>query len=195
MCMVYGQSSVNENGDIEGSVDPEDNESVLYKVVKLSWDEYSIKNIFQVQISETKDFENLILDTLVHKNVLVTNKLHNHKEYFWRVRDASPECDPYSFTDYHFFKTTNIVIDDENGENAIKIFPTHVNGKEVIYFDNPEYLDFDIKITSVSSKSQFHHKCSSDRKGIATASWPRGVYKIIISTTDSLIQTREIVLH
>ena len=194
-CPINGQSNVFEINDGESSIEPSDNASVLYKEVLLSWEDYSVLNVFQVQISENKDFDHLILDTIINKNFLVTNSLENHKEYFWRLRDASPECAPYSSSEYHFFKTTNIVIDDENGENPIKIFPTHVNGKEVIYFDNPEYLDFDIKITSLSSKSQYHHKCSSDRKGITTASWPRGDYQIILSSANNLTQTREIVLH
>ncbi len=191
---ILGQSNVIETREAF-AIEPNDNESVLYKEVSLSWEDFSILDVFQVQLAENKDFEGVILDTLVQGNYFFTNILENHKEYFWRVRDASPECDPYTFEDYHFFKTTNIVIDNENENTAIKIFPTHINGKEVIYFDNPDYLEFDISIVSLTSKSQYRHKCSSDRKGITTESWPRGAYQVTISSPNNFTQTRDIVLY
>lgn len=191
---ILGQSKVIETREAF-DIEPNDNESVLYKEVSLSWEDFSILDVFQVQLAENKDFEGVILDTLVNGNYFFTNILENHKEYFWRVRDASPECDPYTFEDYHFFKTTNIVIDNENENTAIKIFPTHINGKEVIYFDNPDYLEFDISIVSLTSKSQYRHKCSSDRKGITTESWPRGAYQVTISSPNNFTQTRDIVLY
>jgi len=192
---VFSQTNYVGIDGIQESIEPNDNESVFYKEVSISWEGFSILNIFQLQISETKDFDQLILDTLVHGNYMFTNILENHKEYFWRVRDASPECDAYTFENYHFFKTTNIEIDDKNEKTAINIIPTHINGKEVLYFDNPDYLEFDITIVSLSSKSQYHHKCSSERKGITTASWPRGEYQITLSVSDNFTQTRDIVLH
>ncbi len=192
---ITGQTNVYKIGEVEKNIEPGDNESVLYNEVVLSWEDYSVQNVFQVQISDDKNFNNIVLDTFIHDNHFFTNILENYREYFWRIRDASPECEPYTFVDYNFFKTTNIVINDGNGDNPIKIFPTHINGKEVLYFDNPDYLNYDIKITCLSSKSEYHQKCSADRKGITTTSWPRGTYQIVISSTESLTQTREIVLH
>lgn len=192
---AISQSNFVEIGTVGEMIEPNDNETVFYKEVSLSWDGFSIENVFQLQISETKDFDQLILDTLVQDNYMFTDVLENHKEYFWRVRDASTECDAYTFENFHFFKTTNIEIDDKNEKTAIKIIPTHINGKEVLYFDNPDYLEFDITIVSLSSKSQYHHKCSSERKGITTASWPRGEYQITLSVSDNFTQTRDIVLH
>ncbi|MBC7884205.1 MAG: hypothetical protein H7X99_01930 [Saprospiraceae bacterium] len=174
---------------------PTENEMVYYKAVTLVWEKISESGKYHLQLSNTKDFSGLILDTIICHTSMTTPHLKNHTEYFWRVRDLGPGCEVYDFVDFNFFKTTSIVMEETKEDNIVNIYPTHIKGLEVLYFDNPESVNFEIKISDASSKDHYVQRCKADRKGITTASWPRGSYEVTITTHNHEPQVRKFVLY
>jgi hypothetical protein len=84
-------------------ISPENGSTNLPPSTTLTWEPFFAADGYDIQISESPDFETIIISTSVNATSYGTAGLSTNTQYYWRVRTyndggESPWCEPWSFT-------------------------------------------------------------------------------------------------
>jgi hypothetical protein len=173
---------------------PVENSTIFHKDVKLSWEEYENISNFRLQVSSSRDFNSLDVDTLISKTNFVLNNLNDQAEYFWRV-SAILDGHENDFSELNFFKTTCVIINGQNESDKIKLIPTHIDENDVLYIDNPNVLTYQIDIVHENKDTKFQYQSASERMALTISKWPRGKYHVSVSNSVGDSSNRQVILH
>lgn len=193
-------NDVHAQGGLPRCYSPVENQTIFNEEVSLEWsslygESEDLYTNTRVQVSLSKSFETVEIDTIVVGNQLYIKSLTAFAEYFWRVKTLDEFADECGFDGYSFFKTSSVEVERTDIDSRIQLLTTHINGQEVLYVDNPANLPYDIKIVDPSDQPKFHQQCHAVKKGIATGRWMRGTYAVIIQSGDDTLLNTEITLH
>ena len=170
---------------------PTENQVVFYKKVYLTW-ENPCGSVSKFQMAENSDFQKVLIDTILNNNSLAIPELEKHREYHWRVSNVS-EKEHGTFSE-SFFKTSSIQLDENYNQNSVEFIPTWIGNNEILYVSNPQKIDCRIKIFD-EKEMMISQKCIKEEKfAFRTESWPRGMYKLILSFPDDSSHTKYFVL-
>ncbi|HQV67984.1 MAG TPA: hypothetical protein PLO48_14315 [Saprospiraceae bacterium] len=170
---------------------PTENQVVHYKNIYLTW-ENPCGDISKFQMAEDSDFQKVLIDTMLNNNSLTISELARHREYHWRVSNVSgQQIGTFSES---FFKTSSIQLDEYYNQNSVEFIPTWIGNNEILYVSNPEKIDCKIKIFD-EKETMISQKCIKQEKfAFRTESWPRGMYKLILSFPDDSSHIKYFVL-
>ncbi|MBK8669289.1 MAG: hypothetical protein IPN89_07420 [Saprospiraceae bacterium] len=112
---------------------PLENMIVNTSKIKLQWVKSpSSDTLSRVQLSESRLFDDLILDTIVTTDYIVIDELIRHKQYYWKVISVQPAKLALNQEAYSFFKTTSVWLANVEQNLGVQIIPTWVNSNEVL---------------------------------------------------------------
>ncbi len=184
------------SNDVQEYLLPEENKVVFNQNIELKWHGSLLSKSYNLQVATDKNFEQKILDTFTEKQFCVIKKLARHKNYFWRiVHDFKNIDNNYKNTEYSFFKTTSIHMDESRKNTDVSLIPSWIDNKELIYIDNPEKLEYAVTVISLEEKcKKFSRKTNTEKQSILTQDWPRGRYIVDLKIGDRSNQVTEITL-
>ncbi len=174
---------------------PAENEIVFYKNILLEWKPDLCAENYRLQLSNTKKFDQLLLDTLLFDNQITLNVLLKDMEFYWRVRCNGEYFHDKEFGEETFFKTSNIILSNPLDAKDIQIIPTNIGGNEVLYIDNPDLLHYEIVIYDCRRNTRFKRFFRAEKFGINTKEWPRGLYEVEIHVSPEMQWTKQISLN
>ncbi len=156
---------------------PLENMIVNTSKIKLQWVKSpSSDTLSRVQLSESRLFDDLILDTIVTTDYIVIDELIRHKQYYWKVISVQPAKLALNQEAYSFFKTTSVWLANVEQNLGVQIIPTWVNSNEVLVIDNPERKTYSCTIYNANDQIKYQHSGSTEKQAIKTSLWQRGNY-------------------
>jgi hypothetical protein len=175
---------------------PEENEVVFNQNIELKWHASLPSKSYNLQVATDKNFEQKILDTFTEKQFCLIKKLARHKNYFWRiVHDVKDIDHKHKNTEYSFFKTTSIHMEESQNNTDVSLIPSWIDNNELIYIDNPEKLEYLVTVIRLEENSKiFSRKTNNEKQSILTQDWPRGRYIVDLKIGDRSNQFTEITL-
>ena len=117
------------------------------------------------------------MDTLVKTQAFIVPSLQKHKTYYWRVISNNYEVND----EVTFFKTTSIMIDESMNMESIEIIPTWMDDMALLYVDNPNFIDYNIKIYNQQNEVITNKSSRLEKFAIETESWLKGDYNIKVT--------------
>ena len=156
---------------------PPENKVVFYKEIFLSWENPNRNEDQRLQIATDRLFSEKILDTLVKTQAFIVPSLQKHTTYYWRVISNNYEVND----EVTFFKTTSIMIDESMNMESIEIIPTWMDDMALLYVDNPNFIDYNIKIYNQQNEVITNKSSRLEKFAIETESWLKGDYNIKVT--------------
>ena len=176
-------------------IHPAENETVYCKDILLRWQPTLCTQRYHIQISDSKSFNKIILDSVISDSEIRIAKLNNFSEIFWRVRALGDHGNDANFDTFTFFKTSNIVVSNQSPSKNILVIPTSIDGQEILFIDNPDNLSYQIRIYDAERHIKFKHIVRAQKYGLATRFWARGKYEVDINVDDGQLWTNLITLY
>lgn len=159
---------------------PQENQTIYYKNITLSWSNGSVPHSGIIQISENKEFTKIITESQVTQNSYSTSALGKCREYYWRVLSMDKKSDGQ----YSFFKTTTLLLHFQT-PCCLNIIPTSIEDKALIYVDNPEFRNYNIAIHDLDNFERVLERHSaSEYQCIPVYKFRKGRYLIRIKVPD-----------
>ncbi|MBK9568177.1 MAG: hypothetical protein IPO37_24380 [Saprospiraceae bacterium] len=160
---------------------PQENQTVFYKDITLTWSIGNLQPIVTLQISENRDFSHIILDTVISGTALNMPLLAKSKEYFWRVltNENSEKSGQYSF-----FSTTALKI-EYNTFCCLNLIPTCIGELPLLYIDNPDFKHYTVSIHHLGNfEKVLERNSASEYQCIPAYKLAKGKYLIKIKIPD-----------
>ena len=106
------------NGEI-GTADilsPENNSNNISLNPVLSWESDSNIDNSRIQVANDKDFQSLVIDTILTSSQFQLGKLKSQTNYYWRIQSQN-NCEIGIFSEVFTFKTNTISCEFRNSED------------------------------------------------------------------------------
>jgi hypothetical protein len=156
---------------------PQENQVVYFQNLQLNWQNIQGKSNQRLQISCSKNFEIMFMDTILNDHLFTIKSLKENKEYYWRILNESEKIGKQNYNDYSFFKTTSLLLQYEKNTSGLNLIPTYAGDQQLLLIDNPLCKNYSITIVNIEEKiRKIDRTTSSASQWIPTYKLPKGNY-------------------
>jgi len=165
---------------------PAENKVIFNKDIYLTWSNDTKSD--RLQVSTDRQFNKIVVDTVIHSKVFLISALERHKTFYWRVVSSNlPVNEAQAST---FFKTTSILIDESVNIPSLEIIPAWIDEIALLYFDNPDFIKYNVKIFNHNNEVMVNKTSKLEKFAIETESWPKGDYAIKLTLPNHTEHTK-----
>lgn len=175
---------------------PKENQVVFNCNLTLQWRSNASVSHQRLQISFSKNFDHSIIDTVLSGQSFILEKLEKNKEYYWRILMVVPDMNKPIYSDFSFFKTTSLQLQEPDQTLRLNLIPTYAGEQQVLYIDNPYHIHYVVEVKNARDNTMiFNRQSFSSSECIPTYKFPKGKYILTFQfSEDAKQRTQEILL-
>jgi hypothetical protein len=180
---------------------PANNETDIKLSPLVSWEEISGIGGYQVQVDQTGEFSELLVNEKIgdeaQNSLALPLVLEKNTQYYWRVR-AYRGIDSSGWSDVWSFTTIGQVGINEPGEiPGVSIYPNPANNFLFVQMKENTNNDLEMIITDLLGKpvmeETFHYMAAGKAKPLDVSGLSKGIYMIRL-TDGNKIMTRKLII-
>lgn len=145
-----------------------------YVLVDLVWNHVAGAQQYEIQVSETSDFNSLLVSQTVTDTVFNFSPPITGIFYYWRVRPIN-DCAEGNFSNATSFEPYDLSV-DELQDHGVRVFPNPASEMVNLKFDYPVFAP--VKVYNMQGALVYQHQLSGSQMVLPCSEWSEGLYII-----------------